>query len=314
MVEVAVRIAPIVLIIALGNVVRVTKLLSQDAIGGLQKLVVNVALPAVLLRAFLDIELQRSYIGVFVLVFVVCLLLLVYGRVIHRVVHRDHPYFPFLMTGFEFGMLAITLFGTAYGMDQIGSIAVVGMSHELFIWFIFVTLLTVKRDGKAGFGDTLRGFAKSPLIIAIVLGIGLNAAGLGDWVHTSAAPRVVLQTLEVVASMLIPAILLIIGYGMRVSFRGMAQAAVVLLLRYAVVVPIALLVNRFVVADILGLPKAFEVALFTFLILPPPFIVPLFMPADAEEERGYVNNVLSLATIVTVVVFIVTYALNPTLG
>ena len=48
--------------------------------------------------------------------------------------------FHILITGFEYGMLAISLFGAAYGLDKIGYIAIVDLGHEIFIWFVFLPL------------------------------------------------------------------------------------------------------------------------------------------------------------------------------
>ena len=61
------------------------------------------------------------------------------------------------------------------------------------------------------------------------------------------------------------------------------------------------------------LDAPFEIALFTLLVLPPPFIVPLYMPPGMADERRYVNNVLMLYTVATIVIFAVYFVLNPTL-
>ena len=49
------------------------------------------------------------------------------------------------------------------------------------------------------------------------------------------------------------------------------------------------------------------------LILPPPFIVPLFMGQDSISDGWYVNNVLTLHTVVTIVVFAIFFILNPSI-
>jgi hypothetical protein len=69
--------------------------------------------------------------------------------------------------------------------------------------------------------------------------------------------------------------------------------------------------NIFLIRNYLQLEKAFEAALFTLLIVPPPFIVPLYIRPDLLEEKRYVNNILTLYTIVTVIVFTIYFALNP---
>jgi len=59
--------------------------------------------------------------------------------------------------------------------------------------------------------------------------------------------------------------------------------------------------------------KPFEVALFTLLVLPPPFIVPLYMKEGLPDERRTINNVLTLYTVVSIAIFTVYFVLNPEL-
>lgn len=312
--DVLVKVVPIVLIIALGNVIRSKRILSAAAVDEIKGLVVNVALPAVIFVAFLDMDLETSYLGLFALILAVCLFLYGYGIVLRRVTSVDHEYYPFLMTGFEFGMVGITLFGTAYGLDNVGYIAIVDLSHELFIWFVFVTLLVAKRDGVSSFGGTVKSFIKSPVIIAIVAGLTLNLLGLAEWFHEYPITAAIDETLGFLGDLLIPTILIIIGYGMGLSVRGIRDAMGVVLSRLLLLIPLALLVNVFLVRRLLDLDPAFEAAVFTFFVLPPPYIVPLFMKPGIEDEKTYVNNVLSVYTVFSLVIFVVYFVINPTLG
>lgn len=287
--------------------------MQPGTIDELKGLVVNVALPAVLFLAFLDMDLEASYLGLFGTVLAICLLLLGYGALLRRVFSIQHDYFPYLTTGFEFGMVGITLFGTAYGLENVGYIALIDLSHELFIWFVFVTMLVAKRDGVRSFAGTIRGFATSPLIIAIVTAIILNLAGLSQWFHSFPITAALAETMSFLGNLLIPAILIIIGYGMRLSFLAIRQAFGLIAARLLVLLPLAMVINVFVLRRWLELDPAFEAAMFTFLVLPPPYIVPLFMGRDIGEERTYVNNVLSVYTVVSLAIFIIYFALNPAL-
>jgi len=87
----------------------------------------------------------------------------------------------------------------------------------------------------------------------------------------------------------------------------------VLAARLAVVIPLALIINAILIRGLLDLEKGFEVALFTLLILPPPFIVPLYMRGDMPDERRYINNVLTVYTLVSIAIFAVYFILNPEL-
>lgn len=308
------RVMPIVLIIALGGVIRRLRILGPATVEELKLLVVKVALPAVLFVAFLEMDLEPAYLGLFATILAVCLVMMIYGYALRRLFSITYDYYPYLMTGFEFGMVGITLFGTAYGLANIGYIAIVDLSHELFIWFVFVTMLTAKRDGVSTLKDTLKGFATSPLIVSIVAALILNASGQGRWFRSTAAGMAVMETFGFLGGLLIPSILIIIGYGMHLSLKGIRDAAGVVVSRLVVLLPMAFVLSRVVVRNVLRLDPAFEAAVFTFLILPPPYVVPLFMKSDAVDERTYANNVLSVYTVVSLVIFVVYFAFNPVLG
>lgn len=46
-------------------------------------------------------------------------------------------------------------------------------------------------------------------------------------------------------------------------------------------------------------------------MLPPPFIIPLYMREGESTERRYVNNALSLHTMATVLIFVAYLASDP---
>ena len=310
---VIVRILPVLIILAIGNVIRARRMLSAQSADELRGIVVNVALPAVLFVAFLDMDLDAAYLGLFVTIAIACFLLLGYGFLLRRLAGIDHDYFPYVMTGFEFGMVGITLFGSAYSLANVGYIAIVDLSHELFIWFVLATLLAAKRDGRTSLRSVVRGFATSPLIIAILAALILNLSGAADWFAQMPVGSALMQTFDFLGGLLIPLILILIGYGMHLTWSGIVASLGVVERRLAVIVQAARAINALVIRRWLGLDPAFEVALFTFFILPPPYIVPLFMPADRTAERVYVNNVLSVYTAVSLVIFIVYFAVNPLL-
>jgi hypothetical protein len=113
--------------------------------------------------------------------------------------------------------------------------------------------------------------------------------------------------------MTVPLILIIVGYGIQLNREGFGSASRVVLFRLVILIPLALLLGQALIQDLLQLEKAFAVALFVLLILPPPFIVPLFMDQDSIADRRYVNNVLTLHTVVTIVVFAIFFILNPSI-
>jgi hypothetical protein len=215
------------------------------------------------------------------------------------------------MTGFEAGMLGISLFGSAYGLGKVGFFAVVDLGHELFIWFVFLALLMVKRDGIRGPLQLVASFFASPVIIAILAGIGANLLDLGQDLYDWPVTGGVMNTLGFLAALTVPLILVIVGYGIHLDTRGVREAIVPVVIRLAVTLPLALILPPLLADNILDSSNYAQAALFTLLILPPPFILPLYVRSGIDDERRYVNNVLSLYTLVSILLFIGYLTVNP---
>lgn len=313
MIEIINRILPIILLLLIGKWFHFRKVFSSETISELKKLVVNVALPAVLFLSFLSVDLQPNYFWFIPILFGYCVLLYVFGLGLQRFLHLKGDYFPFLITGFEYGMIGVSLFGAAYGLEQIGKIAIVDLGQEVFVWFVFVALLIHKRDGESNPKQLFRMFGTSPVIIAIIAGLIFNFSGLVERFEDVLFVGGLLAAIRLVGSLTVPLILLVVGYGIQVDWQELFFSARVILIRLSINIPTALILNRFLVREWMGLDPGFEAALFTLLILPPPFIMTLFMKHDRTEEIHRVNNVLMLHTIITIFVFIIYFALHPTI-
>ena len=307
------QVLPILLLIVLGNQLRKRGWLSEGGAEGLKWLVVNVALPSVLFLSFLGLELQVAYLAVMAVVFALCVFMYGAGVLARKIFRIRHPYFPLLVTGFEFGMLGVSLFGTTYGLDNIGYIAVIGLGHEFFIWFPFLSLLLIRRDNVRDFSKLAAAFLKAPPIIAILCGVALNLAGLAENLYEWPVSGGVIDALEFTGAMTIPLILIIVGYGFKLEAYGLKDVLAVVAFRMIILIPLALVLGSLFLRDYLGLAPGFEAGLFTMLILPPPFIIPLFMRPEDREERRYVNNVLTVNTVASLAAFAVYLAFNPTL-
>jgi hypothetical protein len=149
-----------------------------------------------------------------------------------------------------------------------------------------------------------QGLATSPTIIAIVLGLALNLTGLSVQLGQGPVGGAVMATLKYLAAVIVPLVLLIVGYGSRLSWPDVQAALPLVLTRLLVAVALALAIGSMVFDGILALAPIYRHALFTLMVLPPPYIVPLFMPAERAKDQTYANNVLSLYSLVSVVIFL----------
>jgi len=305
------RIAPIILLLAIGKLLNKKAFLSPETINEMKKLVVNLPLPAILFMSFLTMEIETSYFWFIPLLILIGLALFLIGSVLHKRLSIEGEYFPFLITGFEYGMIGVSLFSAAYGVDQLGKIAIIDFGQELFVWFIYMALLTRRREGSTNIKSLLRMFFTSPVILAILSGITLNLLGAGKWLLQADFMQGVFSTIQLIGSLTVPLILIVVGYGIQLDRREFAYSLRVILIRLGILIPLSLLINRFFISGWLGLDRGFQAAFFTLMILPPPFILTLFMDQKLTEERHRIDNTLTLHTLATIVVFIVYYAFNP---
>ena len=311
MTEIINRVLPIILLIALGFLTRRTGFIAPATVGDLRKIVVNLALPAVIFTAFVNVSLESRDLVIVVVTFLLGVVLYILGRALQPRFGARHEYFPFLMTGFEAGMLGISLYGAAYGLEYVGSFAVVDLGQEIFIWFVFLALLLAKRDGTQNPRALFGSFIRSPVVIAIIAGIGLNLVGARDLLYDAPVVGGVMNSLGFLGNLTVPLILLIVGYGIQLNRQGINEASKPVAVRAAILLPLALVLPPLLMGNLLGADDHAQAALFTLLILPPPFIIPLYMKQGVKDEQRYVNNVLSLYTLVTIVAFITYVSLNP---
>lgn len=297
------QILPIFALALLGVVLRRFHFLTQDTVEGLKKLVVNLALPSVLFLSFLRLELQLNYISLSAVIFAICLGLFVLARIVHQYVAPDHPYFPFVAAGFEYGMLGVGLFAGVYGIENIQYIAVIDLGHEIFIWFVMLPFLLIKKEGQGNLSGLARTFITNPVILAIVTGITLNALGLSGVVQNSLFSGGIVKSLEFLSQLTVPLILLIIGFGIELNFDRFGDVVKIIAYRYIIIIPIIYFTSHYIIDGMLKLDEHFQTALFTLFILPSPFIIPLFMGSGYDDERKFINNILAIQTVLSIIIF-----------
>ena len=89
------QVLPILLLISLGFWIRHKEFLAAKTIDELRKIVVNIALPAVLFISFLNIELKSAYFVIFVVLFLLCIILFFLGKMLGNQLKIRYSYFPY---------------------------------------------------------------------------------------------------------------------------------------------------------------------------------------------------------------------------
>ena len=310
-VETISKVLPVILLFLLGFLIKQINFLKVETMQELKKLVINITLPLALFLAFANAQIQPVYLIISGITFLLCIIILILGRGLNRKIGGGSSYFPPLLTGFEAGMMGYAVYSSVYGAENIFKFAIVDIGQVTFVFFILVSLLESLRSGKKPILETAAGFIKTPVIIAIILGILVNQSGMMPVVVQNPLANSLIDTFKIISSMTTPLIAMIIGFEMKLQKGNLFQPFKTILIRLALWIPLALLVVYFVVNQWLGLDKGFAAAVLTMYILPPPFVIPLFIDPANTKDRTYVNNTLSLSVLASLIVFVIISVVLP---
>ena len=305
-IEVLQTVLPVMVMLAIGMLCRSRKLISREGVNALKSVVVNIALPAVLLNAFAATRYTFMDVVVPLMMFLVCLAAWALGKVAGKALKLPSRFVPFLTTGFEAGMLGYALFTMLYGSEHTAEFARIDLGQVLFVFTLYKILLGLDGKQKADAGQLVREMVFSPIIIAIAAGVLLGATGLYRALVPSGVSGILDACTSFIAAPTSAIILLTIGYDLVLGDIPWASTGKVVALRFVIMMAL-----RFAFVALLRLlwPDAgLTAAINVMFILPPPFVLPVF--ADDADQRVYVSSALSVSTLVAIVGFAVLAALG----
>lgn len=290
-------ILPVILALGLGMLCRSKKILSREGIDNLKKVVVNLTLPFVLLSAFATAEYSAAALLLPSMTFVLCCVALALGFVIIRLSRMKSRLAPFLASGFEAGMLGYALFALLYPGESLSQFALPDIGQTLFVFTLYKILLSGKTDLKAIGKDMIT----TPILWAVFAGVLIGATGLYHKMTQWGVGGIFDSVTAFLSAPTAMIILLTVGYDLVFREIPWKQTAGLILMRLAVMavcLGIAIGLNRTVLKGIL-----FEGAMLLMVILPPPYVIPVF--ADEPEERVRISSALSAMTLMTMILFTV---------
>ena len=300
--EVLSKVLPVIILIIFGVFLRKTRFIEQNTVSELKKIAVNITLPATLFLTFAKTNFESRYMMVFVLVFLVCVIMLLLGKAIRRLLKQPNKYYPAIFSGFETGMMGYSLFAVVYGSANIYKLALIDLGQVVFVFFVLVSYLQ-KLNGKSANAKELTiSFIKSPVILSIALGITLSL--MGD-VSSVSSPVVnsVFETLRLLSEMTMPIICIAIGYELKINPKGIGGPLLATVSRMVLLLGMAYAINEIVIDRLLNLDNIFKIALYTMFLLPPPFVIPIYMHEGEIESKQFILNAISINIVLSLIAF-----------
>jgi hypothetical protein len=152
---------------------------------------------------------------------------------------------------------------------------------------------------------------RTPPIIGISLGVLANLSGVYRLLQSWSLTIALLTTMGLLAGLTMPLVAIILGYELQIKPGSLGRPLRTVALRLTTWVLLGLAMNTWLIGGWLKLDAAFQAAVMLLFVLPPAFVIPLYMRADQAKEQDYVLNTLSIATLAALLAIMVVRVLYP---
>lgn len=291
---------PVAAMLLIGYFCRVSGILAKDGLNGIKSVISDITLPVVLFKAFYATSYSLDSLFMFIIVFISCSLALGCGFLLNRFV-PDSKLMPYLLSGFEVGMLGYALFGLLAGPDQLSYMATVDLGQVLFVFTVYLTLLKNATGQKPSLKEMVKEMSKNPAFRGVTLGIIVGVTGLGNLITASPISPIFSAVIEMITLPTSSMILIIVGYELSMR-RDLIVPVVKTLVFRTIVMGVLLCAVSLIIFQVVPFDKQLFMALILLFSLPAPFVIPLY--ADVESEGIYISNTLSMGTLVTILIFV----------
>lgn len=299
------RVLPVVFMIIIGNILQRSGFLNQSTIDELKKIIVNISLPALLFMAFAETDFEARYILIFLSVFLTCGMMLLFGVAFKSLTGSDNRYVPSIFSGFETGMMGYSIFIAVFGAANMYKLAIIDLGQVTFVFFVLVSYLQRLNGKSANVKQLTLSFIKSPVILSIISGILVGSLGVIGAVKTFPVSNSVLEMLKLLSNLTVPVICIVIGFELHIDLKNIGRPLLAAFTRLVVLMAIAFFINTFLIENVLHLDNTFKIALYTMFLLPPPFVIPIFMKDREGRNKQFILNTISISIILSLAAFLI---------
>ncbi len=299
--DLLITLLPLMAIMLLGFMSKLLKIIKKEDIHGFKNIIVKLILPGVLFSSFSHTDLSITTWLLALFMFLLCMILYFYGYIIKKLLPRLFTYEKsgYFMTGFEFGMMGVGLLAAIWNESILPLVMPLALGHELFIWFFYAPNLNRSDLHKTDYWQIIKDFIKTPTVIGISLGIVINALGFTPIFETSSIGQIIYKTISILTPAVGPMILLYIGFNLDFGSLNFKETFVYSVFRW-IGVGISIILGYAIFPLISkDLVPLFYSGFLGFLMLPPPFIIPLFV--KKHESKAFYTQLLLVNTLLSFV-------------
>ncbi|NCB00960.1 MAG: permease [Spirochaetia bacterium] len=290
---------PIISLILLGYILKKFNFFKEQTVKEIKNFVSNITLPALLVNAFLALEIESRYLIMIPVVTILCFVMVFIGNLVKRIGRIETPYFPLLMAGFEMGMFGYAIFFSFYGQENFPKIAFLSLGQSIFIFTYVISKMKSIQNGKDSIIEVIKRFVSSPIVISIITGVVLGS--FKGVVTVTPFLKSIHSFIILLGSITVPLISITIGYGLKISKKGLKLSIITILVRKSVLLVFALLINHYIIDSLLHMPYIYQISFLFIMIAPPPFLYSAFCDQNDRENVAYIDQTVSLDCIVSII-------------
>ena len=292
---------PVLISLVIGSLCNKKGILTLNGVSALKTVIGKITLPVVLFNAFFTANYSSDMLLIFVVIYICCFIALVLGFLLKRFVKPFDKFFPFLLTGFEGGMLGYALFALLAGNENISNFAMVDIGQTVFAYTVFLTALTVTVGEKATVKGTLKNMFTNNAFIGMFLGLVLGISGLSTIIISSPFGGIITELTSFLSAPTACLILIVVGFEISLKKEVLFPVLTTTIIRLLVMLPL-LALSTFIIFSFIPFDKNLFIALMILFSLPAPFITPIF--ADVGNDGEYIGATYSVHTLVTIGIFV----------
>lgn len=298
--SVAQVIAPILIAVTLGVIVRRKEMMTTQEIRGLQQFVMKIGLPCVIFNSCLTADISTESLTSMALVAPFMVLTTLWA---FRARHKQFPYhnLPQLFCSQETGMLGIPLFMILFGASQAYRMGVLDLAQAVAA-YPTVAILSGSSNQKSSATQVIKDVLTSPFLIMAALGLSLNLLGVAHWMNEVGVGPVITDSTTFLGQPISAMMIFSVGYNFSLAKGNRARIFQIASLRFAIMTIFGIVV-QLILLVIPNVDAMTRWALLLYCALPASYLAPSL--GRNEDEYAISSGVCSVLTVSCLIIFCV---------
>ena len=300
--QILIVIVPVIVLLVLGVLINRFQLIDAHGMESLKTIDINVFIPFVLFHALGTARYDATAGWILIVMMAVLLISLGIGYMLKPAIDPDlRGHFPFLMGGYEGGLIGYPLYIALMGAGLLHNIATIDIANCIYAWVVLMPLLTVANKGSVTAKEILETAVKATPLYGIVLGILFGMTGWLPTLINSQFGGLYSAIINMLSAPVSALILVYVGYSLKFDQKVLTAALRSVGMR--VVTQSILLTGSFAFLSRFITDRAMLIGLGLYAFLPPMFLGAIY--AKNEENAAYASTSTSLYFVVSVTAFMV---------